>query len=772
MLAGLAQVLPKNVWQYVVQIPRLAALGSKFVLQGGTQYNLAAVKAQVDYIKERVPDARGVRAPAHGRGGRHRRGDGDAPRRQAQGHVDASSASMPRSTSSTRRRTTTRPSATSARTSASARSSTPKRPDGSTSRYIAGFSCEKGTVESKEAMLSLVAERKKIAQRVPEPRRLRGASGVPALLRRRADARGGLAHQRRRGAEGLLRRAPRRGQAALPALEQGAWDDAAQRAHRHPARAQPLLDRPLLPDLLRGASASRSRTSSSATRRPRRCGSRAASTARSTPATRARSRRRTSTTCSSTRTPEKKPLKYIFFPILTHVNNFVADTMDNASCPIVAGAPDVMKAAFTKEVDFFATRGIEYLDPAVSFVEPTLMARRLFETFGPRLGITEDENDFAVQGGVEGARRLRHGRRGEGPRDPRDGRGGGPRRHPHDRPPVPLRPGPQPRHPRGVPGPRLPDPLRALDPEGPRVPRPLLQGGAREGHHQERRSSSTTCGRRTTRSTARRRCGRRASRRTTRTSSCSISRRFKCGHDAPTYGLIDSIIETSKTPYAALHDIDANKPGGSIKIRVKTYAHALKLHEERLQDARKRNGRARPRARQEAPRAPRARAADAARPRDTSRRRAPPSSAQHRGARTRRLAAPTRRRDRSHRSRAAEGQARPARQERPPTGTLVPHKSRRRSRRSSTPTASAWTRRSGLTQVHGRCAMHDHRRSNSDEDSALPDRRHRRRAQEVRGGGAQAPRPRRARPSTGSRTWRTSPSRRRRRRRSRSSSAA
>jgi len=63
---------------------------------------------------------------------------------------------------------------------------------------------------------------------------------------------------------------------------------------------------------------------------------------------------------------------------------------------------------------------------------------------------------------------------------------------------------------------------------------------------------------------------------------------FKCGHDAPTYGLVDSIIEASKTPYAALHDIDANKPGGSIKIRVKTYAHTLTMHEERLQDARKR----------------------------------------------------------------------------------------------------------------------------------------------------------------------------------------
>jgi predicted nucleotide-binding protein (sugar kinase/HSP70/actin superfamily) len=62
---------------------------------------------------------------------------------------------------------------------------------------------------------------------------------------------------------------------------------------------------------------------------------------------------------------------------------------------------------------------------------------------------------------------------------------------------------------------------------------------------------------------------------------------FKCGHDAPTFGLIDSIVNASKTPYAALHDIDANKPSGSIKIRVKTYAHALKLHEERLEDAAK-----------------------------------------------------------------------------------------------------------------------------------------------------------------------------------------
>jgi predicted nucleotide-binding protein (sugar kinase/HSP70/actin superfamily) len=94
--------------------------------------------------------------------------------------------------------------------------------------------------------------------------------------------------------------------------------------------------------------------------------------------------------------PEKgRALKYIFFPILTHVPSFGEGVMDKASCPIVAGAPDVMKAAFTKETDFFAQRGIEYLDPALTFNEPALTAHRMFQTWGPRLGITEDESDHA-----------------------------------------------------------------------------------------------------------------------------------------------------------------------------------------------------------------------------------------------------------------------------------------------------------------------------------------------------------------------------------------
>ena len=59
---------------------------------------------------------------------------------------------------------------------------------------------------------------------------------------------------------------------------------------------------------------------------------------------------------------------------------------------------------------------------------------------------------------------------------------------------------------------------------------------------------------------------------------------FKCGHDAPIYTVIESIIESSGTPYFSFKDIDENKPSGSIKIRVKTYAHTLMLLKEKLED--------------------------------------------------------------------------------------------------------------------------------------------------------------------------------------------
>ena len=108
----------------------------------------------------------------------------------------------------------------------------------------------------------------------------------------------------------------------------------------------------------------------------------------------------------------------------------------------------------------------------------------MFETLGPAPRHHRGRERPRLPRGLEGAHHLRERRAGQGPRHPRDRRGREPRRHPHARPPVPLRPGPQPRHPRGVPGARLSDPVDALDPEGREYLDALLQTrSSKRAHH-------------------------------------------------------------------------------------------------------------------------------------------------------------------------------------------------------------------------------------------------------------------------------------------------
>jgi predicted CoA-substrate-specific enzyme activase len=69
IMAALAAVLPVNVWIYAGQLQNLRAAGRKFVLQGGTHRNLAVVKAQVDFIRSKVPEAEVVVHPYSGEAG-------------------------------------------------------------------------------------------------------------------------------------------------------------------------------------------------------------------------------------------------------------------------------------------------------------------------------------------------------------------------------------------------------------------------------------------------------------------------------------------------------------------------------------------------------------------------------------------------------------------------------------------------------------------------------------------------------------------------------
>ena len=69
IMAALAAVLPVNVWIYAGPLQNLRAVGRKFVLQGGTHRNLAVVKAQVDFIRGKVPEAEVVLHPYSGEAG-------------------------------------------------------------------------------------------------------------------------------------------------------------------------------------------------------------------------------------------------------------------------------------------------------------------------------------------------------------------------------------------------------------------------------------------------------------------------------------------------------------------------------------------------------------------------------------------------------------------------------------------------------------------------------------------------------------------------------
>ncbi|MDW8363803.1 MAG: BadF/BadG/BcrA/BcrD ATPase family protein [Myxococcales bacterium] len=582
LLAGLAQVLPKNVWQYVVGVPRLASFGRRFVLQGGTQYNLAAVKAQVDYIRERVPDAEVFVHPHAGEAGAigaalealrvvRRRGRSTfigleaaiGLRYEARNDESTRCHFCPNECS---------------RTFIDA-----YRPDGTTARYISGFSCEKGTVESKEAMIALVRERQQLARKHPNlldyearvafqpPRRKPDPmpeAGTPIedwvvertfwgrTTRRRIErpfARSGAqaAERRRRIRIGMPRvlnmysTAPfwngyflalgldARNLVWSDETSEEMWLEGCKYGSVDPCFPAKVVQAHFHQLLMRIH-------------------------------------------------PERR-LDILFFPILTHLPPFLAHAVDHASCPIVAGTPEVMKAAFTKEKDWFGERGIRYVDAAFSFTEPVLLKRRLYETFGPLLEITEDESDFAAEQGWAALRAFDADLQARGrailDEVERDNR-------------IALLVVGRPYH--SDPGLHhgIPDEFQALGypilsvrsiPRDPEYLRRFFEDDVRAGRIRDPLDVRDVWPEAYSANSAAKVWAVRFATRHPHVALLDLSS-FKCGHDAPTYGIVEALVRESGVPHAALHDLDANKPGGSIKIRVKTYAHSLRLQQERLED--------------------------------------------------------------------------------------------------------------------------------------------------------------------------------------------
>ncbi len=580
MLAGLAMVLPKNVWQYVVQIPRMAELGTKFVLQGGTQYNLAAVKAQVDYIMERVPGADVFVHPHPGEAGAIGAAMEVLRRWKRTGKVrwiglDASIALE----YSTRTDEGTRchfcPNLCS-RTFIDTLA-----PTGEGARYIAGFSCEKGTVEDEAALKTLTRERSRLRKAYPNLVEWEAKE----LFRSRftvqpQPAAGSLIDATEVSVDKLLRverQVVRRG-------FQRSSEAAAERRRHIRIGIPKVLNiwsvAPYMRTYLEALGLERQNvvfsddTSEEMWAEGGRYGS--------------------IDPCFPSKVSQahvhnllmhkhvEKALDAIWLPAITHVPSALVETMDHASCPIVQGISSVMKAAFTKEKDWFGDRGIAWIGPAMAFTEPHLMADQLFGAFEELLQVTRDEanhasaqawlamDDFQTERERRGREMLEMVER-------------------EDR--IVLLMLGRPYH--SDPGlnhdvlqefQALGYPILSMN----AIPRDRawlerffhddLQNGLPDifdindvwpENYSANSAFKVWCAK--------------FAARHPNVAVLDLSS-FKCGHDSPIFATIDGIIGASHTPFSALHDIDANKPGGSIGIRVKTYGYTLERHKERLED--------------------------------------------------------------------------------------------------------------------------------------------------------------------------------------------
>ncbi len=583
LLAGLAQVLPKNIWQYVVQIPRMAELGRKFVLQGGTQYNLAAVKAQVDYIAERVPNAEIFVHPHTGEAGAigaametrrvvQRRGYSTFIGLEASINLEYIS----RNDESTKCHFCPN--------NCSRTFIDTKTPEGATSRYISGFSCEKGTVESKEAMLDLAKKRNELKKKYPnlvdyEAHVVFNSYPVTPLPEHHAEY------------EDILVKKTLLGNVKRVPYKRGFIRSSAEAIQK---RKSIRIGIPRVLNIYNTAPIWRTYFetlgiptnqivfSDYTSEEMWVEGGKYGSIDPCYPSKVGQAH--IHNLLFHKHTPEK-PLNYIFFPIITHVISFLEKVQDNASCPIVAGTPEVMKAAFTKENDFFKERGIHYLSTAVTLNEPALFKKQMFEAFAPLLDITEDESDWAVTQGWKALETFDKNLQAKG-REILDwaekenkmcllllGR------------PYHLDPGLN--H-------NLMDEFQVLGypvlsmrsiPKDREYLSRFFQKEIDAGIISSPFDINDVWPENYSANSSQKVWAAKFAARHPNVAVIDLSS-FKCGHDAPTYGIIDKIISTSGTPYSALHDIDANKPGGSIRIRVRTYAHSLSLHEEMLEDQR------------------------------------------------------------------------------------------------------------------------------------------------------------------------------------------
>ena len=592
IMAGLAAVLPKNIWLYVAQVANLPTLGSRFVLQGGTQYNLAAVKAQVDFIESRFA------------------GTGVTPSVLVHRHCGESGAigaalEADRLIRVERRESTfigldrvrqiqfrtTRNEQTRCyfcknhclRTFIDVRSGADDRPrpvvtpasrkpslvprDDNEHRLIVA-TCEKGTVEDLDEMREI-------------------KSGLDAATR-------AFPNLMRAAAQDAFARSTV-ASAADPPPRSAFWGLPAVR-HRSPERQAAMDRRPHLrigmPRVLNMYSHAPFFSAFFQTLGvPDR--SLVFSDYTSDDLYRRGAKRGSIDPCfpSKLGIPHvhdllfvqhaRTPLTHIFFPMVDSFPTFLDHVQGSRACPTVVATPEAVHAAFTKEHDLFAERGIVFKKTFLNLDRPSLCARQMHEDWQGELGLSLDEAERATDAGLQAlaafdAKQRQRARALLDQLEAEDRIGIVVLARPYHNDPGVNHEICDDLQKRGY-------PIFFQDtlPTDPDLLDRLFGDEVASGACKSALSLDDVWKNSYSENTNRKLWAAKFVARHPNLVALELSS-FKCGHDAPIYSTVEEIVERSGTPYFCFKDIDENKPAGAIRIRIETIAYFLDRYRERL----------------------------------------------------------------------------------------------------------------------------------------------------------------------------------------------
>lgn len=278
---------------------------------------------------------------------------------------------------------------------------------------------------------------------------------------------------------------------------------------------------------------------------------------------------------------QRRPLHVIFFPMIDVLPGRFVNASGSSACPTVALTPQTVRAAFTKDADLFAERGVAYLDPLLNLEDRRRFSHQMLQSWGPVLDLAAAENDRAIAAGFEALaayeshmRRAARAALDDLEREDRIGIVLLGRVYHHD---PGLNHGiPEELQKLGYPVfsqstlPLDEDLLERLFGEDVRsgvVAHPLDIGDVWKNSFSASSNAKLWAAKFTARHP--------------NLVAVELSN-FKCGHDATIYSTVEGIVEASGTPYFGFKDIDENRPAGAIALRLETIDYALRRYREQL----------------------------------------------------------------------------------------------------------------------------------------------------------------------------------------------